>query len=191
VATAVGELFPVGEREGLPAALHYFVPVLVDDVEGVAGEGPYFLFHAEDGLFCGAVGGVYAQGWGEGCQLGAHFVCGLIYEEGGVDARAGWRSKEGAERCWSRIGSQDASWTSRGVYMPIHHVVMSVCQEPQLQLRHRVYFILVLLLSILTYVRSGSALRRSLRNLASVCQSHWSSRDSGTSWIDHLVMWVR
>ena len=55
--------------------LHYFVPVLVDDVEGVAGERPDFLFHAEDGLVLGAVGGVYAQGWGEGCQLGAHFVC--------------------------------------------------------------------------------------------------------------------
>ena len=59
----------------MASALHYLMPVLVDDVEGVSRDGPYFFFHDEDGLFWDAVGRVYAQWWGEGCELIMHFVC--------------------------------------------------------------------------------------------------------------------
>lgn len=56
----IGEFFAVGEGKGLPAALDHFDAGFVGDVEGVAGEGPDFLFHDEGRLFGEAVGGVYA-----------------------------------------------------------------------------------------------------------------------------------
>lgn len=68
------ELFPVRERECLAATLDDFVAVLVDDVEGVAGERPHFLFHAEDGLFRDAVGGVHAQRGREWLELHGRHV---------------------------------------------------------------------------------------------------------------------
>lgn len=59
----------------MASALHYLMPVLVDDVEGVSRDGPYLFFHDEDGLFWDAVGRVYAQWWGEGSELIMHCVC--------------------------------------------------------------------------------------------------------------------
>jgi hypothetical protein len=50
------------------------MPVLVDNVEGVSRNGPYFFFHDEDSLFWDAVGRVYAQWWGQGGELIVHFV---------------------------------------------------------------------------------------------------------------------
>ncbi len=176
----------------MPAALYYFVPVLVDDVEGVAGERPYFLFHAEDGLFGSAVGRVYAQGWGEGCQLGAHFVCSAdicwgMLEELMLELDGGRRKvRRVLESNWKPRCLMDFE---RNIYAhpSRRHIRLpraSAATAPS-RVLHSV------LLSILTYVRLGSALWRSLRNLASVCQSHWLSRSSGTLWNDRLAVDVR
>ena len=69
----IRELLTVRQRHGLSSALHDLVPVAVYDVECVAGEGPDFLFHDQHGLFGDAVGGVYAQGGGDGWELVLHF----------------------------------------------------------------------------------------------------------------------
>lgn len=58
----VCKLLAVGDRECLAAALDDFLAILVNDVEGVAGEGPDLLFHHERGLFGHAVGGEDAEG---------------------------------------------------------------------------------------------------------------------------------
>lgn len=54
-AAGICELFSIGERESLPAALDDLVSVLVGDVEGVAAERPDLFFHDEGGLLLGAV----------------------------------------------------------------------------------------------------------------------------------------
>ena len=65
------------------------MPVLVDDVEGVSRDGPYLLFHDEDGLFWDAVGRVYAQWWGERGELIMHFVCSDVM----LSVRVDWQLK--------------------------------------------------------------------------------------------------
>lgn len=59
----VCEFLAVGDGECLAATLDDFLAVLVNDVEGVAGEGPDFFFHDEGCLFGDAVGGEDAEGW--------------------------------------------------------------------------------------------------------------------------------
>jgi len=67
-ACGVLEFLAVGERKCGPLAAYDLDIVLVDDVEGVAGQRPDFLLHDESGLLGEAVGWVHTQGrldWGE------------------------------------------------------------------------------------------------------------------------------
>jgi hypothetical protein len=128
-AGTICELLSVGEGEGLASALYNLVAVLVDDVEGVAGERPHLFFHYQHGLPGHAVGGVHAEGWGEGRELAVHLVYRLYsFSFGGIRRVRG--SGEGLVgglifelRCTEGKHLSFSRW-SRRVYMPIHHPIV-------------------------------------------------------------------
>jgi len=127
-AGTICELLSVGEGEGLASALYNLVAVLVDDVEGVAGERPHFLFHYQHGLPGDAVGGVHAEGRGEGRELAAHLVYRLCsFSFGGIRRVRGSGEEVGGWQmfglgCMERKDLSFSRW-SRSVYMPIHHPI--------------------------------------------------------------------